>query len=196
MPNTDSIPNHHWLVHTLLSKKRISQFQEPPKCIKYQCKPFVTEFWARLTLIVTTGRAPVLSLEEEAKLISHLIEVAKLGYGYRRQEVVDIASDYEYGLGKGPMDKPLTLNWFVKFAGRWPEILVVKPRALEIQRAKSTSNEVVESHFAELEKILIKYNLKDKPHLIFNVDEKGITQDHKPPSIFAGTDYHPRHRQS
>ena len=139
----------------------------------------------------TTGRAPVLSLEEEAKLVGHLKEVANLGYGYTRQEVVDIASDYAYALGVRPTDKPLTLNWFVKFAGRWPEIRVVKPRALEIQRAKCTSDEVVENYFAELEKILIKYNLKDKPHLIFNVDEKGVTQDHKPPSIVAGTDYHP-----
>ena len=90
--------------------------------------------------------------------------------------------------GVRPKDKPLTLNWFVKFAGRWPEIRVVK---LEIQRAKCTSDEVVENHSAKMGKILIKYNLKDKPHLIFNVDEKGVTQDHKPPSIVAGTDYHP-----
>ena len=33
--------------------------------------------------------------------------------------------------------------------------------------------------------------MTDKPDLIFNVDEKGVTQDHKPPSIVAGTDYHP-----
>ena len=100
-----------------------------------------------------------------------------LGYGYTRQEVVDIASDYAYALGKRPKDKPLTLNWFVKFAGRWPEIWVVKPRALEIQRAKSTSDEVVESYFADFEKILIGYNFKDKPHLIFNFDEKGTTSN-------------------
>ena len=139
---------------------------------------------------VTTDRAPVLSLEEDANLISHLKEVANLGYGYTRQEVVDIASDYAFALGVRPKDKPLTLNWFVKFAGRWPEIHVVKPRALEIRRAKSTSDEVVGNYFAELEKILTKYNLKDKPHLILNVDEKGITQNHKPPSVVAGTEYH------
>ena len=57
----------------------------------------------------TTGRAPVLSLEEEAKLVGHLKEVANLGYGYTQQEVVDIASDYAYALGVRPKDKPLTL---------------------------------------------------------------------------------------
>ena len=139
----------------------------------------------------TSGRVPVLSLEEEAKLIGHLKEVANLGYGNTRQEVVDIASEYAYAIGVRPKDKPLTLNWFVKFAGRWPEISVVKPHVLEIQLAKCTSDEVTENYFAEQEKNLIKYNLKDKPNLIFNVDEKGVTQNHKPPSIVAGTDYHP-----
>ena len=54
--------------------------------------------------------------------------------------MVDIASEYAYAIGVRPMDKPLTLNWFVKFAGRWPEISVVKPHVLEIQRAKCTSD--------------------------------------------------------
>lgn len=39
--------------------------------------------------------------------------------------------------------------------------------------------------------MLTKYSLKDKPHLIFNVDEKGITQCHTPPSVVAGKDFHP-----
>lgn len=42
------------------------------------------------------------------------------------------------------------------------------------------------SYFDELEKVITKYNLKDKPHLIFNVDEKGIQQNHSPPSVVAG----------
>lgn len=140
----------------------------------------------------TSGRAPVLSLEEEAKLVNHLQEVAKLGYGYSRQEVVDAASDYAFELGKCSKDQPLTLNWFVKFFGRWPELRVLKPRSLDIQRAKSASSAAVDSYFVELENILLKYDLKVKPHLIYNVDEKGIAQDHKPPYIVAGKDYHPQ----
>lgn len=59
----------------------------------------------------TSGRAPVLSLEEEAKLVNHLQEVAKLRYGYSRQEVVDVANEYAFELGKRSKDQPLTLNW-------------------------------------------------------------------------------------
>ena len=35
---------------------------------------------------------------------------------------------------------------------------------------------------------MTKYNLLDKPHLIFNVDEKGVTQNHSPPHVVAGAD--------
>ena len=39
--------------------------------------------------------------------------------------------------------------------------------------------------------MLTKYSLKQKPHLIFSFDEKGITQDHTPPSVVTGKDFHP-----
>jgi hypothetical protein len=35
------------------------------------------------------GKSPILSLDEENKLVKHLLEVAKIGYGYNRKE-----SDY------------------------------------------------------------------------------------------------------
>ena len=126
---------------------------------------------------VTTGRSPMLSVEEEAKLVNHLKYVAHYGYGYSRMEVVDLATDYGIQLGKRTKENPFTLNWFVKFIKIWPELRVFKPRALEVQRAKCTSEAVVSNYFNELEFFLDKYNLKTKPHLIYNVDEKGISQN-------------------
>jgi hypothetical protein len=73
-----------------------------------------------------------------------------------------------------------------------PELRVFKPRALEVQRAKCTSEAVVSNYFNELENILDKYNLKTKPHLIYNVDEKGISQIHTPPHIVGSVDNHPQ----
>ena len=140
---------------------------------------------------VTTGRAPVLSMDEEARIVEHLQTVAKYGYGYTRQEVVDIASDFAVQLGKPTSSYPFTLRWFRTFLKRWPELRVLKPRSLEQCRAQSASASVVSNYFGELEKILNKYQLKDKPHLIFNIDEKGITQCHTPPSVVAGQDIHP-----
>jgi hypothetical protein len=142
---------------------------------------------------VTTGRSPVLSMEEEAKLVNHLKSVANYGYGYFGMEVVDLTTDYGIQLGKRTKENPFTLNWFVKFIKRWPELRVLKPRALEVQRAKCTSEAVVSNYFNELENILdIKYNLKTKPHLIYNVDEKGISQNRTPPHIVGTVDNHPQ----
>jgi hypothetical protein len=37
-----------------------------------------------------------------------------------------------------------------------------------------------------LEEVVKKYNLQDKHHLIFNIYEKGITQNHKPRQVASG----------
>ncbi|KAH3852050.1 hypothetical protein DPMN_094545 [Dreissena polymorpha] len=49
---------------------------------------------------VAAGRVPMLFCEEEFRLVDHLKSVATLGYGYTRQEVVDIASDFAVQLNK------------------------------------------------------------------------------------------------
>ena len=99
---------------------------------------------------VTTGGIPVLSLSEEEKLVSHLQAMAKYGYGYIRQEVCDIATDYAIQLGKQTKENPFTLNWFNKVIKRWPQLRVLKPRGLEKVRAKSASASVVCEYFLEL----------------------------------------------
>lgn len=70
---------------------------------------------------------------------------------------------------------------------RWPDLKIIKPRGLQIQRAKATSADCVRNYFRELEKILRKYHLFDKPERIYNVDEKGLSTTHKPPKVVAAT---------
>ncbi|XP_045188135.2 uncharacterized protein LOC123546012 [Mercenaria mercenaria] len=50
---------------------------------------------------------------------------------------------------------------------------------------------VVNNYFDNLEQCLRKHDLLDKPHLIFNVNEKGLTCDHKPPPVIARADHYP-----
>ena len=47
-------------------------------------------------------------------------------------------------------------------------------------------------HFEELKNVMEKYDLIDKPHLIFNIDEKGITINHSPPRVVTGSEIHPQ----
>lgn len=137
---------------------------------------------------VTTGRSPVFSLEEEARIVDHIKEMASFGYGYTRQEVTDLGTDFAHCLNKKPPNESLTLRWFEGLMRRWPELKVTRPRSLEVQRAKCGTVDNVKKYFSSLEEVVDRYNLKDKPHLIFNVDEKGLTSDHKPPSVVAGID--------
>ena len=140
---------------------------------------------------VTTGRSPLFTQEEELEIVNHVKRMANLGYGYTRQEVANMASDYAVILGKRTKTDPLTLRWFDGFISRWPELRVLKPRGLEHLRAKAASAETVQNYFSELSDVMAKYDLMDKPHLIFNVDEKGISQNHSPPHVVAGRDVHP-----
>jgi hypothetical protein len=162
------------------------------KAAKHFCVPEQTlrdRVKGKVTIdCVASGTAPILSEYEEAKVVKI---VANLGYGCTRQEVCDIASDYAVKLGKRQSDTPLTLNWFRRFKKRWPELQVLKPRSLEVQRAKCTTADVVDSYFKGLKQTMTKYNLLDKPHLIFNVNEKGVTQNHSPPHVVTGADFHP-----
>jgi hypothetical protein len=76
------------------------------------------------------------------------------------------------------------MKWYYNFIKRWPELHAVKPSSLSELRAKSTSPACIKKYFDELGKILKKYDLCDKPHLIYNVDEKDInTGGGKPPHI-------------
>ena len=74
---------------------------------------------------------------------------------------------------------------------RWPELKTIKAKGLAITRAKSASQENIDNYFQELEKILVKYNHSDKPHFIYNIDEKGVNFQHKPPNVVGGKDSKP-----
>ncbi|KAH3870773.1 hypothetical protein DPMN_033963 [Dreissena polymorpha] len=105
--------------------------------------------------------------------------MASCGYGYSRSEVVDMASEYAIFIGKWDKEHPLTLKWFTLFMKRWPELEVLKPCGLEIQRAKATNKESVSVYNPEQGNIMDKYDLKHKPDWIYNVDEKGLSTSHK-----------------
>ena len=57
---------------------------------------------------------------------------------------------------------------------RCSELHDVKPSELSEQRAKAASPECIKKYFEELTAIIDRHGLRDKPQLIYNVDEKGI----------------------
>lgn len=133
----------------------------------------------------SSGPSPVLSQEEEAIFVEHLKCMAQLGYGYTASELVSMASNYAVYLQKRDAAHPFGRKWYRNFMKRWPELRLNKPRSLTNYRAKATSESVVKDYFERLNQVMTKLDLKDKPHCIYNVDEKGIQTEHSPPYIVS-----------
>lgn len=96
-------------------------------------------------------------------------------------QVCNLATEFYTDLGLCEKGNPLSLQWYRNFIARWPNLSVKKPRSLAIARAKACSRKNVDAYFEELD----KNNLKDKPQNIYNIDEKGICDNHTPPLIVA-----------
>ncbi|XP_062566908.1 uncharacterized protein LOC134229216 [Saccostrea cucullata] len=135
-----------------------------------------------------SGPDPLFSEEEEARLVKHIQQISAVGYGYTRVEVMNLGTEYAIALGKRDREHPLSLQWLNSFIDRWPDLKVRRPKTISELRAKATSRESIEKYFKELESILDKYDLRDKPECIYNVDEKGIQHNHSPPYIVASSD--------
>ena len=112
------------------------------------------------------GVPSLFSQEEESFLVEHLKPMAEIGYGLTRTEVVNLATDYAISLHLREKGKELTMKWYNNFIKRWPELHTVKPSNLSKLRVKSASPAFIKKYFDELEKMLKKYDLCDKPHLI------------------------------
>ena len=138
-----------------------------------------------------SGPRTVLDQEEEERLVNHIKQIANVGYAYTRTEIVNIASEYAVCLKKREQEHPLTLKWFYNFLQRWPELKVRRPNTVTELRAKATSEESIGNYFNELKTILDKYEFESRPEAIYNVDEKGIQQHFKPPSVVADADCFP-----
>ena len=115
--------------------------------------------------------------------------MAEVGYGYSWQETANLASDYAVCLGLRDKDHSLSDRWLYNFLQRQPELKLKKPRSLEIASAKCATREAADNYFKALDKILVKNKMKNKPHLIYNIDEKSLQPEHKPPKIVSAKYY-------
>jgi hypothetical protein len=66
-----------------------------------------------------------------------------------------------------------------------------KPKKRELSRVKGSHADNIKGYFEELESVLLKYDLLNKPGCLWNVDETGITLDFPPPKIISGKDDKP-----
>ena len=121
---------------------------------------------------VESGPCTVFSSDQEALFHNHLTVMAEIGYGYSRMEGLNPASDYAVHLGPKPTGHRFSLKWLYSYLDWWPHLKVKKPHALEVARAKCATREATDKYFHKLNAILTKYNLKNKPSRIYNIDEQ------------------------
>ena len=102
-------------------------------------------------VLPTPGPGTTLSREEERMLTGHMEYMNSIGYGYSRQEFLNLATDFAVSLKKkSPEDPSFTQAWFDGLKGRWPGITLAKPQKLSVVRAKSASQPIIEKYYAEL----------------------------------------------
>ena len=112
--------------------------------------------------------------------------MAQLGYGYSNIQLQHLSGELAFDMGRRKENKPLSNNWLYGFLRRWNDRLsTLNPRKLESNRAKCATPEAVSLYFENLQDIISKYNLNNKPQCIYNLDETGLQPEHRPPNVIA-----------
>ena len=136
------------------------------------------------------GRSSVFGTDAENKLAQHLLDLESRGFGLTPLELRQLA--YKYATSN---DIPNNFNeeaqmagydWLQGFLKRHQELSLRKPEALSMGRASGMNKLKVGRYFDLLQDTLNQNDLMNKPDFIYNVDETGITEVHKPPKVIAG----------
>ncbi|KAK3594889.1 hypothetical protein CHS0354_020549 [Potamilus streckersoni] len=131
---------------------------------------------------VSSGPPPLLSREEEAIFVEHMKLILKAGNKCTRAEFLRLATEYAVSLHKKDRDHPFSLKWYRSFIQRWPGLdFISKPGSYfkkMIKTSVKTKNAVPEMTYRDIDQILGKYNLLDKPHHIYNFDHRVLQTEH------------------
>ena len=130
------------------------------------------------------GTNTYLTMAEEEELASFLMEVSKVGYGKTRKEVKLLveAVAREKGVLRG---EKISDGWFRRFLERRPRLSLRRGDATANVRMEALDIETKNKYFKSLEETLKEQGLMNSPGQIYNVDETGVTLDHKPPNVVA-----------
>jgi hypothetical protein len=161
-------------------RKVANQFNVPVQTLRDRVKGHIDP------LNFVKGGDTIFTHEEESSLVDHLEAMAGLGYGATNTKLQELGGELAYALGKRDSSKQLSNCWLYGFLKRWEaRVRSIRPQSLEVNRAKSSTPDIISKYFCNLEKVIQENNLADKPQYIYNVDETGIQPEHRPPNIIA-----------
>ncbi|CAL8069871.1 unnamed protein product [Calicophoron daubneyi] len=131
------------------------------------------------------GPPTFFTYDEEKKMVDHILFMSKIGYPYTRNQVVELAGDMTKAVGRIAPFKYLNPSqaWFYAFLNRWPDLknFLFGPRSN--RKSKGVSGDSIQSYFEQLDKVLTKYDIKDKAEHFWIVDEVSISCENQPPRI-------------
>ncbi len=134
------------------------------------------------------GHPTVLSEAQEKEIVDTCMLFGEWGFGLGRREVESVLHSYLKSTKKrNPFrDNIPGEGWWSGFMRRHPELSRRKPQQLQMVRARSANQEVIEHWFTEcLDPVLRSLGLAGKPELIYNVDESGFPLSWTPQTILT-----------
>ena len=133
------------------------------------------------------GPPTVLTEEQDDILAKYLIQMSEMGFGLRREMVMEMAYKIAEKTGRKHSFKNKTTGraWYEGFQRRHPKLTMWKPQPLLYCRAASTNQETINDFFGKLVTMYGWLNLISKPMQIYNADETGISIVHKPGKVLA-----------
>nr|CDS29106.2 kinase D interacting substrate of 220 kDa [Hymenolepis microstoma] len=131
------------------------------------------------------GPPTFFTFDEEKKMVDHILFMSKIGYPYTRNQVVELAGDMTKAVGRIAPFKYLNPSqaWFYAFLNRWPDLknFLFGPRSN--RKSKGVSGDAIQAYFEQLDKVLTKYDIKDKPEHMWVVDEVSVSCENQPPKL-------------
>ncbi|CAF1569444.1 unnamed protein product [Adineta steineri] len=123
------------------------------------------------------GRPSYLTNDEEMYFVSLLKLLPDYGFRASREVVLQLANDYckSLGLSHQPGEKWLRL-FMIKYTN---DIKWKREQKMERARAEAFTEEVRVGWFGVVKDVMMKYDLFDKPHQVFNIDESGFSDKTK-----------------
>ena len=125
------------------------------------------------------GRRTDLSPEVEKIIIDSINALNKWGFGLRRDEVKNLVEEY---VTKNGIDTRFAKNrpgddWWTGFKQRH-NLTLRKPERMEGSRSRQASDPfIIMDFYDNLEKVMKKQGLLDKPQCVRNADESGFNHD-------------------
>ena len=125
----------------------------------------------QVPLKARSGPSSYLTPEEEEELTSFLIEMAKIGYGHTRKQIIALVQQIVESKG---IETVVSSGWWERYIKRHPQIALRVAVPLSMARAMASDRDVIDRYFNMLEDCLRSNEILDKPAHIFNCDETGV----------------------